>query len=65
VKWYSCGKIGHMSWEFPERKKEGGGEAHISKVQRRNVEEEGVEYGRSLMMKKVLLNPKLEVENLV
>jgi hypothetical protein len=33
VKCYSCGKVGHMSWEFLERKKEGG-EAHISEVQK-------------------------------
>jgi hypothetical protein len=24
VRCYNCGKIGHMSWECPEKKKEGG-----------------------------------------
>ena len=47
-----------MSWECPEKKKEGGGEAHISEAQRSDVEAEGAEDGRSLMMRKVLL--KLE-----
>ena len=32
VRCYNCGKIGNMSWECPEKKKEGG-EAHISKSQ--------------------------------
>jgi hypothetical protein len=41
VRCYACGKTRHMSWECPERKKkEGGGEAHISEAQRRNVEAE-------------------------
>jgi hypothetical protein len=46
-----------MSWECPERKKEGG-EANISEAQKQNVEAEGTEDGRYLMMKKVIL--KLE-----
>jgi hypothetical protein len=50
-----------MSWECPERKKEGG-EAHILEVQKMNVEAEGVKDERSLMLKKVLLKPELEVE---
>ena len=51
-----------MSWECPENKKEGGGEAHFSEAQRRDVEAEGAEDGRSLMLKKVLLKPEPEVE---
>jgi hypothetical protein len=59
---YTHGKVGHKSWEFPERNKEGEGEAHISKAQRRKVEVEGAEDGTSLMLRKVLLKPKAEVE---
>jgi hypothetical protein len=54
-----------MSWEIPERKKEGGVEAHILEAQRKNVEAEGAEDGRSLMMNKVLLKPEQEVEKLM
>jgi hypothetical protein len=49
-----------MSWDCLERKKEGG-EAHISEAQKKDVEVEGVEDGISLMMKKVLLKPYLEI----
>jgi hypothetical protein len=51
-----------MSWECPEKKKEGG-EAHISEAKRGNVEVEGEEDGTSLVMRKVLLKPKVEVKN--
>jgi hypothetical protein len=51
-----------MSWECPKKKK-GGGEAHISKAHRGNVEEEGAEDGRSLMLRKVLLKPEAKFEN--
>jgi hypothetical protein len=54
-----------MSWECPQRKKEGGGEAQILKAQRWNVEAKGAEDERYLMMKKVLLKPEPEVEKLV
>jgi hypothetical protein len=53
VRCYAFGKMGHMSWDCPKRNK--GGESHISKAQKRDVEEEGIEEGISLMMKKVLL----------
>jgi hypothetical protein len=52
-----------MSWECPERKKEGG-EAHIFEDQN-NVETEAVEGGRNLMMRKFLINPKKEAKELV
>jgi hypothetical protein len=55
VKCYACGKTWHMSWECPERKKkEGGGEAHISKAQRNNFEAKETKDGKSLMMRKIL-----------
>jgi hypothetical protein len=64
VKCYAYGKTGHMSWECPEKKKDGGGEAHISEAQKRNVEvemkEEETEEGISLMMRKVLIKPEKE-----
>jgi hypothetical protein len=57
VRCYTYGKAGHKSWECPERKKEGEGEDHISKPQRRNFEAEGAEDGTSLVFRKVLLKP--------
>jgi hypothetical protein len=65
VKCFFCGNIGHKSWESPDRKRDGGGKNHISEVQRRNVEVEDEEGGRSLVMRKILLKPEKEVENLV
>jgi hypothetical protein len=63
VRCYACGKTWNMSWECPERKKkEGGGESHISEAQRRNVEAEATKYGKSLMMRKVLLKPEKEAK---
>jgi hypothetical protein len=64
VKCYACGKTWHMSWECPEKKNAGTGEAHISEAQRKNVETEmkaeATEEGRSLMMRKVLMKPEKE-----
>jgi hypothetical protein len=54
-----------MSWECSEKNKEGGGEAHISEAQKRNIEAEGAEDGKYLMLRKVLLKPEPEIENLV
>ena len=51
-----------MSWECPERQREGeGGEAHILEAQK-NVEAEAAEGGQNLMMRKVLLKPEKEIE---
>jgi ssDNA-binding Zn-finger/Zn-ribbon topoisomerase 1 len=61
VRCYTCGKSGHKSWECTERKKEGGGEAHIAEAQK-HVEAEAVEGGNNLMMRKVLLKPEKEME---
>jgi hypothetical protein len=51
-----------MSWECSEKNKQGGGEAHISEAKRRDVEAKGVEDGRSLMLRKILLKLEAEVE---
>jgi hypothetical protein len=61
---FTCGKNGHKSYECPDKKKEIG-EAHIAEAQRRDVEAEDAEGGRSLMMRKVLLTPEKEVESSV
>lgn len=50
-----------MSWECHKRKK-GGGKDHILEAQKWNIVAKGVEDGRSLMMKKVILKPEPEVE---
>jgi hypothetical protein len=59
---FTCGKNGHRSFECPEKKKETG-ETHIAEAQRRDVEAEYAEGGRSLVMRKVLLTPEKEMEN--
>jgi hypothetical protein len=64
IKCFTCGKVGHKSYECPDKKKEEG-ETHIVEAQRRNVEAKDVEGGRSLMMRKALLTPEKEVESLV
>jgi hypothetical protein len=46
---FTCGKNGHKSYECPDKKKESG-ETHIIEAQRRDVNVEDVEGGRSLMM---------------
>jgi hypothetical protein len=61
---FTCGKNGHKYYECPEKKKEIG-ETHIAEAQRRDVEAEDAECGRSLMIRKVLLTPEKEVENSV
>jgi hypothetical protein len=48
---YTCGKNGHKSVDCPDRKKDGG-ESHIAEAQRRDVEAEYAEGGRSLVMRK-------------
>jgi hypothetical protein len=37
IKCFVCGNIRHISFECPDRKRDGG-EAHISEAQKRNVE---------------------------
>jgi hypothetical protein len=62
VKCFVYGKIRHKSYEYPDKKKYGG-ETHIFEAQGWNVEAEDVEGGRSLMMRKVILNLEKEAEN--
>jgi hypothetical protein len=52
----------HNSYECPEKKKDGG-EAHITEAQRQDAEAKDTEGGRSLMMCKVILTPRKEVED--
>jgi len=40
VKCYTCGKTRHVYLDYAYRKNIGGGEAHISKAQKKNVEKE-------------------------
>jgi hypothetical protein len=58
VKFYACGKTWHISWEYPEKNKYEGGEAHISEEQKREVEAKTIEDGKSLVMRKVLIKPE-------
>ena len=62
IKWFTCGKNGHKSYECPDKKKEGG-ETHIAEAQTQNFEAEDVEGGRSLVMRKVFLTLEEEAEN--
>jgi hypothetical protein len=64
IKCFTCRKVGHKSYECPDKKKEEG-EAHITEAKRWNVEVEDAEGRRSLMMRKSLLTPEKEVESLV
>jgi hypothetical protein len=59
---FTCGKNGHKSVDCPDRKKDGE-EAHIVEAQRRDVEAECAEGGRSLVMRKFLLTPEKQMEN--
>jgi hypothetical protein len=57
---FTCGKDGHKAVDCPERKMDGG-KAHIVEAQqRRDVEGEDADSGRSLGMHKILLTPEKE-----
>jgi hypothetical protein len=62
VKCFVCGKNGHKSYECLDRNKEGR-ETCIVEAQGLNIEAKYDEGGRSLMTRKVLLNPEKEAEN--
>jgi DNA-directed RNA polymerase subunit N (RpoN/RPB10) len=49
IKCFTCGKNGHKSYEFLDKKKEEG-ETHIAEVHRQNVDAKDAEGERSLMM---------------
>ena len=51
MKCFTCGKVGHKSYECPNKKEEGG-ETHIAEGERQNIEAEDAEGGRLLMMRK-------------
>jgi hypothetical protein len=62
---FTCGKDGHKAVDCPERKMDGG-KAHIVEAQqKRDVEGEDADSGRSLGMHKILLTPEKEVDNSV
>jgi hypothetical protein len=62
---FTCGKDGHKAVDCPERKMDGG-KAHIVEAQqRRDVEGEDADSGRSLGMHKILLTPEKEVDSSV
>jgi hypothetical protein len=62
IKCFVYGKNGHKSYEFPDRKKEGG-ETHIVESQGWTVEAEDVEGEICLIMRRVLLMLEKEAEN--
>ena len=55
-------KIGHKSYECPDKNKDGG-ENHIAEAQGWNFEAEDPKGGRSFMMRKFLLKSEKEEEN--
>jgi hypothetical protein len=59
---FTCGKDGHKAVDCPERKMDRG-KTHIAEAQKRDVESEDADSGRSLGMHKILLKPEKEVES--
>jgi hypothetical protein len=60
---FTCGKDGHKAIDCPDRKMDRS-EAHIAEAQqRRDVESEDADSGRSLGMHKILLTPEKEVDS--
>jgi hypothetical protein len=59
---FTCGKDGHKAVDCPERKVDRG-KTHVAEAQRRDVESEDADSGRSLGMHKILLKPEKEVED--
>jgi hypothetical protein len=62
VKCFSCGKIDTCLGNALRKRKKEEVKLTFREAQKRNVEAEGAEYGRSFMMRKVLLKPEKEVE---
>jgi hypothetical protein len=59
---FTCGKDGHKAVDCPDRKMDRG-KAHVTEVQRRDVEDEDTGSGKSLTVHKVLLKPEKVVED--
>jgi hypothetical protein len=62
---YTCGKIGHMSWDCPENKETNQRNAHVAETKEEDVnvveKEETPEVGESLLLKRVLVKAEKEV----
>jgi hypothetical protein len=65
VSCYTCGKIGHMSWDFPENKVENQRNTHVAETKEEDVnaieKEETPKVGGSLLLKRVLVKAEKEV----
>jgi hypothetical protein len=59
IKCYTCGNIGHMSWDCPKNKSAGQRNANVAETKEEivntNTKEEVLEVGESLLMNRVLL----------
>ena len=65
---YQCNKYGHRSYECPDNPSTSQGGAHIAHVEDESVRspshEDTLEVGESLLMKRILLKPSKEFQEL-